>query len=452
MADRPVEVHVQIVGHDFLAGTLWPHRRRGVESATFRYDPSYLAAQGAYALDPSLPLVSGPLQTPLGQKIFGAFSDCAPDSWGRNLVETPPGQPLASARSTTCSVPGTICARARCGSRTPRPGRSSPRGPARSPTSPICPRLIDLADRAERDTATEAELEELVGAGGSLGGSRPKAHVADPRRGDRDREVPERRGRVGRRGLGGGRARAGATGRTGRRRQHASTSIEGRSVLIVDRFDRAGEERVGYVSAATLLETGEAEQCSYLDLAEVIEEQSDRATADLRELWRRIAFSILVSNTDDHLRNHGFLRRSSGGWSLSPAFDINPDPSQAMKRLRTSIDGRSFEASLESLFGVAEHFRVGDAELTRGDRDDERGDEPMAGGRRPSSGWTGPRSSRWRRPSSMSRRSSPGSSPESRPYNRGALDLVALKQLAADHHALDLGGALADQQQRRVSI
>src|SRR6185295_6370897 len=87
MADRPVDVHVQIVGQDFLAGTLWPHLRRGVESATFRYEPAYLAAQGAYALDPSLPLVSGPLQTALDQKLFGAFSDCAPHRWGRSLVQ-----------------------------------------------------------------------------------------------------------------------------------------------------------------------------------------------------------------------------------------------------------------------------------------------------------------------------------------------------------------------------
>ena len=95
---------------------------------------------------------------------------------------------------------------------------------------------------------------------------------------------------------------------------------------------------------------------------EVIEEESDRATADLHELWRRVALSILVSNTDDHLRNHGFLRITSGGWSLSPAFDINPNPEPGPKFLNTSIDGRSNAASVELLLGVAEFFRLDEEE------------------------------------------------------------------------------------------
>jgi serine/threonine-protein kinase HipA len=136
------------------------------------------------------------------------------------------------------------------------------------------------------------------------------------------------------------------------------TDVAGRSVHIVDRFDRQGDLRVGYVSAMTLLEAVDGEPRSYLDLVEVIEAQSDRVTADLHELWRRIAFSILVSNTDDHLRNHGFLRTTAGGWSLSPAFDINPNPEPGPKYLSTSIDGRSNLASIELLLEVAELFRL----------------------------------------------------------------------------------------------
>lgn len=137
-------------------------------------------------------------------------------------------------------------------------------------------------------------------------------------------------------------------------------NIDGKSVLIVDRFDRQGRQRIGYVSAMTLLEAVDGDQRSYLDIVEVIEEGSDRATQDLHELWRRIAFSILVSNTDDHLRNHGFLRRTSGGWSLSPAFDLNPDPEPGRKLLSTPIDGSSADASLDLLLGVAGLFRLDD--------------------------------------------------------------------------------------------
>jgi serine/threonine-protein kinase HipA len=135
-------------------------------------------------------------------------------------------------------------------------------------------------------------------------------------------------------------------------------TIAGRSVLIVDRFDRKGEERAGYVSAMTLLEAKDGESRTYLDLVEVIEEESDRVTADLGELWRRIAFSILISTTDDHLRNHGCLRKTSAGWSLSPAFDLNPNPEPGRKLLSTAIDARSNEANLEMLLEVAEIFRL----------------------------------------------------------------------------------------------
>lgn len=134
-------------------------------------------------------------------------------------------------------------------------------------------------------------------------------------------------------------------------------------MLIVDRFDRDGDRRIGYASAMTMLEAGDGESgLSYVDIAEVIETQSPGAGRDLRELWRRIAFTVLISNTDDHLRNHGFLRTSSAGWSLSPAFDVNPDPRPGTKYLRTAIDDGAPEARIDTLMRVADVFRLGDAE------------------------------------------------------------------------------------------
>ncbi len=202
----------------------------------------------------------------------------------------------------------------------------------------------------------------LLQGGSSLGGARPKAHVNDGRgriaiakfpkaEGD-DWDVP---------GLGGRHAEPGPEAGIDAAASELA-DVGGRSVHVVDRFDRRGGLRVGYASAMTLLEAGDGDDRSYLDLVEVIEGESDRATADLRELWRRVAFSILVSNTDDHLRNHGFLRTTSGGWSLSPAFDINPNPEPGPKFLKTSIDGRSNTASIERLLGVAEFFRLDEGE------------------------------------------------------------------------------------------
>ncbi len=111
-----------------------------------------------------------------------------------------------------------------------------------------------------------------------------------------------------------------------------------------------------------MLEATDGDQGSYLDIAGVVEEHSPVAADDLRQLWRRIAFSVLIRNTDDHLRNHGFLRVSTAGWSLSPAFDLNPDPRPGPKHLSTTIDYDTSEARIDVVLGVAEMFRLRDNE------------------------------------------------------------------------------------------
>jgi serine/threonine-protein kinase HipA len=133
---------------------------------------------------------------------------------------------------------------------------------------------------------------------------------------------------------------------------------ENRPVLIVRRFDRDSNGRIGYLSAMTMLQAKDGEQASYLEIGQALEEQSSDAEADLRELWRRIVFTVLISNTDDHLRNHGFLRESTAGWSLSPAFDMNPNPDAGAKLLATAIDENNARASLATALEVAGLFRV----------------------------------------------------------------------------------------------
>ena len=131
-----------------------------------------------------------------------------------------------------------------------------------------------------------------------------------------------------------------------------------RYVLIADRFDRRGAVRIGYASAMTMLEAGPGDQRSYLEIAAVIEERSPAATLDLRQLWRRMAFSVLISNTDDHLRNHGFLHARGESWTLSPAFDLNPNPDPGPKYLSTAIDFTDTRASTDILMSVAGYFRL----------------------------------------------------------------------------------------------
>jgi serine/threonine-protein kinase HipA len=366
MPDREVEVIVQLASEDVLAGRLWSHRRQNVESATFVYTAEYLARKDSYPLDPALPLVSGQLQTPEGRSIFGAFSDCSPDRWGRMLIRRRHSKSEAGDNTGEQSfgeVDYLLGVRddLRQGAlrfRDPATGEFLADEQEGVPHLIDLPRLLDYADRAERDVANQEELDTLLKGGSSLGGARPKAHVIDRKGRIAIAKFPKSEGDEW--DVTGWEAVTLSLARDAGINAASSEleEIAGRPVHIVDRFDRRGALRVGYASAMTLLEATDGETRSYLDLVEVIEEESDRATADLRELWRRIGFSILVSNTDDHLRNHGFLRATTGGWSLSPAFDINPNPEPGLKFLHTSIDGRSNAASIELLLSVAEFFRL----------------------------------------------------------------------------------------------
>jgi serine/threonine-protein kinase HipA len=363
-----VQVFVQIAGEDVHAGRLWPHRRRQVESATFRYSADYIGRDGAYQLDPSLPFGSGSIQTPAGRAIFGAFSDCAPDRWGRTLIRRRQRKAHGSLAEQSYGEADYLL-----GARDDlRQGalrfRSDDDGPFLAvdndgvPDLLELPELLNLADRAERDEADETELEILLRGGSSLGGARPKAHVRDAEGRISIAKFPKPEGDEWDISRWESVALKLARGAGIVVADSELREIDGRSVLIVSRFDRRGDLRIGYVSAMTMLEATDGDQRSYLEIAEAIEDSSAQVTEDLRQLWRRIAFTVLIRNTDDHLRNHGFLRTSSSGWSLSPAFDLNPNPARGNSHLSTSIDGSSDAASLELLLDNAEYFRLTDAE------------------------------------------------------------------------------------------
>jgi serine/threonine-protein kinase HipA len=109
---------------------------------------------------------------------------------------------------------------------------------------------------------------------------------------------------------------------------------------------------------------------SYLEIADAIQRYGAAPTEDLHQLWRRIVFSVLISNTDDHLRNHGFLYEGNQGWRLSPAYDLNPVPVQFRPRiLSTLIDEHSGDASIELALSVADYFRLTPAQARQAARE-----------------------------------------------------------------------------------
>ena len=129
-------------------------------------------------------------------------------------------------------------------------------------------------------------------------------------------------------------------------------------IALIKRFDRRNGTRIPYMSARTALDWKSDECGFYTDIADVIRRISSKPVDDLHELWQRIVFTILVSNTDDHLKNHGFIYTGGDRWRLSPAFDINPSPDRH-KILETGIvQGGSFEASLDIALNACEFFEL----------------------------------------------------------------------------------------------
>ncbi|WP_233204582.1 type II toxin-antitoxin system HipA family toxin [Cryobacterium sp. Y62] len=211
----------------------------------------------------------------------------------------------------------------------------------------------------ESENPDDDALRLLLGAGSSIGGARPKAAVVNgqgdllmakfPRVSSDEWDV-----------MAWEHLSLTLASRAGiSTPRNELMSVAGRNVLLLNRFDRQGSRRIGYASAMTMLEAVDGERRSYLEIAEIIEQTSPSATNELNELWRRIAFSVLISNTDDHLRNHGFLRSDSeGSWNLSPVFDLNPNPAPGPKHLSTAIDFDTYAANTDTLLEVAPYFRV----------------------------------------------------------------------------------------------
>jgi len=342
------------------AGEVFFTARAGrLVSSTFRYATGYLASPTAFAIDPALSLHAG-AQNVSG--LPGVLQDCSPDRWGRNLIIK---QARATARIEHRTSPSLTDADfllgvsdvTRQGSlrfRAETDGEFLAEG-GNVPKLIELPRLLRAADVVGRDDDLAA-IKELLDAGtGSLGGARPKASVRDsdhlfiakfPHGSDEWDVVAWEKTALD------------LAAKSGIRVPRCRlTKIQGRSVLLLERFDRRDGRRVAYISAMTLLEAQDGDAHDYAEIAETLSDVGAVTTEDLRELWRRIAFSVLINNTDDHLRNHGFLREP-GGWRLSPAFDINPNPDPAVSR-QTGIGGAyDWAGALDALMTYAKEFRL----------------------------------------------------------------------------------------------
>lgn len=385
MSNKQIQKAIQVCAHwqgmeePALMGTLYAAPVRGKEIFSFEYDPFWLKSSYVQMLDPDLGLFSGPQYSREGCDNFGLFLDSSPDRWGRVLMQRREAQ-LAKTEE-----------------RGARPLMESDyllgvydshrMGALRFRLSEDGPFLDDQADMAappwtklrdleyaslqlERDEAeTEQDymkwLKMLIAPGGSLGGARPKASVLDENGHPWIAKFPSRRDEIN---IGKWEylvyrlAQEAGVETAVSDIKHFSGEYD---TFLTKRFDRTETgERFHFASAMTLLGKKDGDGAdtgvSYLDLTGFLMKNGAQVNKDLEQLWRRIVFYICVSNTDDHLRNHGFLL-TDRGWVLSPAYDVNPVATGGGLALNISKDDNA--QSLDLARSVAPVFRIDEVRM-----------------------------------------------------------------------------------------
>jgi len=348
------------------------------ERAAFAYANTWLASADRFALEPALPLVAGPQfhrKVQNGSVFHGVFADTEPDGWARRVILRDHAKRRQAARRAgqkpeavpfqatdfllavdDASRVGALRFQDEAGvfCRASEPGRRT------------APPLIELkpllsATRAvETESETAADLAYLRGRGTSLGGLRPKCMVVDD---DGRLAVGKFPSVKDERAVTRGEVLAMQLAKASGLQVAESRLVnsDGVPVALIRRFDRTKDGgRIPYISAATLVGADPADprEHFYTEIVDALRVHGADAQSDIEELWRRMAFFVLITNVDDHLHNHGFLHASRGQWRLAPAFDINPFPDR-IRELKTWIsEDAGPEASVEALLSILPYFRI----------------------------------------------------------------------------------------------
>ena len=358
-------------------GLLHVRRGTGREIFEFEFDSSALAhpAVANLQIDPRLGLFEGRQHPPKGHETFGVFNDASPDRWGRLLMRRRleraqrAGQVGKAVRLYESDYLLGVHDVYRSGALRLRLNDTGDfldhqHGTAAPPFVQL--RELEAASLAlehdEDNTSAAGDdwLRMLIAPGGSLGGARPKASVVDPNghlwiakfpsvRDEHDVGAWELVVQTLAKGCGLAVPESLA-------RQFASLH----HTFLVRRFDRTSQGRLHFASAMTLTGHQDGDDAStgasYLEIARVLINHGAQTDADLRELWSRIVFNMLVSNTDDHLRNHGFILVPGKGWRLSAAYDMNPVPESHGLKLNVSEADNAIDLDLAR--SVAPYFRL----------------------------------------------------------------------------------------------
>jgi serine/threonine-protein kinase HipA len=364
-----------------LVGKLFSQRVRGKEIFSFEYNETWLrASQAKLYLDPNLGLFKGKQYLPEGRSNFGVFLDSAPDRWGRLLMRRREAwQAKLEGREEkllfeTDYLLGVFDGHRMGGLRFKLEQDGAFLNSHEKMATPPWTSLRELEyaslqlekEDAINDPAYAKWLGMLIDPGSSLGGARPKASVLDEKGNLWIAKFPS----------------STDDKNTGAWEMvlHELAKVCGIHVpdarlqqfsgkhhtFLSKRFDRTKDKRIHFASAMTLLGYQDGadfhDGLSYLDIVAFIIQQGASVKADLEQLWRRVVFNILVSNTDDHLRNHGFLL-TNNGWQLSPAYDMNPN--ERGSGLTLNISENSNEQDISLALETAKHYKIKNEEAAK---------------------------------------------------------------------------------------
>lgn len=358
-----------------LIGTLTAQAAKGKKAFSFEYDRNWIQSEQQRLLDPDIQFFSG-AQYPDNKENFGIFLDSMPDTWGRTLMKRKAAQAARENNEKTSTLYDIdfllgVYDETRMGAlrfKTDIKGSFLDNN-ANNPVPPVSSvrELQHAAEQLESDKENEAIrkwLDILIAPGSSLGGARPKANVLDEKKQLWIAKFPSKSDSIDKAAweflvyeLA---RKAGINMATCR-----IEKIKGKHhTFFTKRFDRDKQTRIHFASAMTM--TGNNEDtirdnpASYLDIADFIQTHGVNVEENLHQLWRRIVFNIAVSNTDDHLRNHGFIL-TDAGWELSPAYDLNPSVDKNGLALNIDMDNNALDFDLAK--SVGEFFRLSEFQM-----------------------------------------------------------------------------------------
>jgi len=375
--DIYVYAHWKGLSDPQLIGILSAHAAKGRKAFSFEYAAAWLKSAEYRLLDPDIQFYGGP-QFPNNKENFGLFLDSMPDTWGRTLMKRRAAQEAAEKGERAKTLYEVdyllgVLDESRMGALR---FKTDPNGPfldnnVLSPTPPwsSVAELQEAASNIENETSNDAVkkwLAILIAPGSSLGGARPKANILDKDHNLWIAKFPAKNDTIDKAAweyLSWQLAlKAGVV-----MSECRISKVAGKyNTFFTKRFDREQEQRIHFASAMTM--TGNNEDtirdnpASYLEMAEFIQNHGTRINENLEQLWRRIVFNIAISNTDDHLRNHGFLLTEKG-WVLSPAYDINPSIDKDGLALNIDMDNNALNYELAK--SVGPFFRLENKQMDR---------------------------------------------------------------------------------------